>query len=54
MTKLFIACAVLLAGCDLSDMAEQKCIDGRIYHRDGNIWVKSFKAVDCQPVAEVK
>lgn len=54
MTKLLIACAILLSGCDLSDMAEKKCIDGRIYRREGNMWVKSFRDHHCEPVAEVK
>lgn len=50
MNKLLIVCMLMLAGCDFSDMAEKKCIDGEIYRRDGNIWVKAFRDTKCQPV----
>ena len=54
MTKLVIACALLLTGCGLQSDKEYKCINNIIYIKEGGMWVSSGSIKYCHPLEETK
>jgi hypothetical protein len=47
----YVLIILLLAGCDMPQMPEHKCINNKVYVRKGNIWSEVYSS-PCYPVEE--